>query len=132
MIKITTSVKFFILILFLISCKKDILINDQQFKKQDQQSLKSAFSISGYQSQLFVKIKDSIEITWQPNWSKIIKKSIHDSSIYYYVPLDLKMYNIKTKKQLESVVSNTDKYLLFKQVVGNELEMKLATYIMPY
>jgi hypothetical protein len=40
------------------------------------------------------------------------------------------MHNSKTKKQLDAVVSNTDKYLLFKQI-NNELEIKLATYIIP-
>ncbi|MRX47278.1 hypothetical protein [Pedobacter puniceum] len=118
--------------IFFCNCKKDIIFNTStsQPETYNVEALKLVFANSGYQSQLLLNHKDSIEISWKPDWKKFQKKLVNDSLAYYYIPLDLQILNKKTNVYLKSPISNTDKYILFKET-SSGLDIKLATYIIP-
>jgi hypothetical protein len=58
--------------IFFCNCKKDIIFNTStsQPETYNVEALKLVFANSGYQSQLLLNHKDSIEISWKPDWKK--------------------------------------------------------------
>ena len=128
-----------LLILYLSSCKKDLLLQEQISSRKlitnssnlSDNSIRQEFSSQNAGNYLIIKINDTLGVKWSPNWEKIIRVK-KDTSNFLYIQIKPTLFNSKTGKEyLERnyVTISTSRYLMATKDYQNKTTFWWADFV---
>lgn len=74
--------------------------------------------------------KGQLTLTWDPSWKETTTFKGNDTVDYVYIPLSLKIYDAKNRREVKNVSSSTSKRYLVVIFNKSTIRYQVATYIL--
>ncbi|WP_130855561.1 hypothetical protein [Olivibacter jilunii] len=133
---IRVVVTLFVTVIFMHACSKKEL--PSQFPGSSEEDatalIKEKYEALNLQAKLTTPFKDSLTMTWSPDWQSTSNKKAGDTAVYYYIPINpyltvpsgaitpVQAVNLQQFIVVKRLLSQADKFVFYRATYSAEVD----------